>query len=288
MSAVERRLRLESGLELACRVHNHGAPSRVLAVHGWLDNAASFDALAADLPDCELVALDLPGHGWSDHRPAGAWYHYVDYLDELIEVLDRLGWANSIWLGHSLGGALLALLAAVRPDRVEGLVLIESLGPLAGDAEHAPGQLRRALDDRARHRAGSSLRVFADPADAIAARRKVNGLSEPAATTLVGRGLRSVDGGYTWSSDPRLTLASPVRVDEAQIQAWLAAITCPTLVLFAEPPMPFLTAETRDRRLACLGDAQVLSFPGHHHLHMENPAPLTDAIRQFVGRNEHA
>lgn len=284
MSVSERRLRLASGLELAARVHHPGAPHRVLALHGWLDNAASFDALAECLPDCELVALDLAGHGWSDHRPAGTWYAYVDYLDEILDALDQLGWSSAHWLGHSLGGALLSLLAAAHPERVERLVLIESLGPLAGTAERATEQLRRALADRARQRQelGGRLRIFAEPGEAIEARCKVNGLSLDAATALVRRGLRAVDGGYTWSSDPRLTLASPVRVDEAQIHTWLRSIVCPTLLLLAEPPMPFLPADDRDARLACLGNAQVLSFSGHHHLHMETPAPLAEAIMQFL------
>ena len=43
----------------------------VLALHGWLDNAASFDALAPQLPETRLVALDLPGHGGSEPRPPG-------------------------------------------------------------------------------------------------------------------------------------------------------------------------------------------------------------------------
>jgi pimeloyl-ACP methyl ester carboxylesterase len=51
---------------------------RVLALHGWLDNAASFIPLA--LPKLDLVALDLPGHGHSVHRHPSARYHFVDYL----------------------------------------------------------------------------------------------------------------------------------------------------------------------------------------------------------------
>lgn len=280
--ACERRFPLASGLTLVARIHHRGAPRRVLAVHGWLDNAGSFEALAPLLPDCEIVAIDLAGHGRSGHRPPGAWYHYVDYLDELIEVLDQLGWARSIWLGHSLGGALLSLLAAVRPDRVEQLVLIESAGPLSGDAGHAVEQLRRAMDDRAAYRDGKRLRVFADPATAVAARRQANGVSEAAAHRLVERGLNAVEGGYSWSTDPRLRLASPFRIDASHIDAVLRAIACPVLLLLADPPLPFMDAAQRVARLQALANARRCVFPGHHHLHLETPEPLAAAIEAFL------
>lgn len=283
MSAIsERRFQLNSGLSLAARVHHAGAGPRVLAVHGWLDNAASFDALAAELPELEMVALDLAGHGRSDHRPLGAWYHYVDYLGELVEVLDQLDWQRSLWLGHSLGGALLALLAAAHPERVERLLMIEAAGPLGGLPERAVAQLRRGIDERLRFGQGRTLRLFPDPGSAVAARMKANGLSEPAARTLVERGLRQVDGGWQWSSDPRLTLASPVRVGEPEVRALLGAIACPILLMLADPPLPFMPEAEREQRLACLSGARRVQFAGHHHLHMETPAPLAGCIRDFL------
>ena len=44
---------------------------KLLALHGWLDNAASFAPMAAHLAAFDLVALDLPGHGASSHRAEG-------------------------------------------------------------------------------------------------------------------------------------------------------------------------------------------------------------------------
>jgi pimeloyl-ACP methyl ester carboxylesterase len=281
MSVEERVFALRPGLRMAARVHHAGAPQRVLAVHGWLDNAASFDALAACLPQCEIVAVDLPGHGRSDHRPRGAWYHHVDYLDELLAVLDALGWQRSAWLGHSLGGGLLSMLAAAMPERVDRLVLVESAGLLGGDAASATGRLRQGLQDRATA-SDKTLRVFADLDTAIQARRAAGGLTEPAARQLVERGTRAVDGGWVWSSDPRLRLATPMRSDESHIRALLAAIACPTLVLLADPPPPFLPREAAAARLQCLRDAQVHSLPGSHHLHMETPQPLARLVSLFL------
>lgn len=282
MTVRERRFQLRSGLEIAARVHHQGAATRVLAVHGWLDNAASFDALATCLPDCEIVAIDLVGHGRSDHRSADGWYHFVDYLDEIVQVLDLLGWDHSVWLGHSLGGAVLAMLAAALPERIDRLVLIESGGPLGSQAVNASSQLRRGVKDRLAFRADRPLRIFVDPEEAAAARSQVNGLSPVAALALVERGLRAVDGGYRWSTDPRLTLASPFRFAEDHVLSVLADIACPVLLLLADPPLPFMTAEDRNARLARLPATERHVFPGHHHLHMETPQPLADRIVAFL------
>lgn len=284
MTATERRFTAPGGLLMAARVYHPGAPVPVLAVHGWLDNAASFDALAAHLPDCEIIAVDLAGHGRSGHRPEGARYHYVDYLDDLLAVLDQLGWETSVWLGHSLGGALLTLLAAALPERVRKLVLVESLGPLTGTPDGAVSRLRESLLERRqrRDRDGDGRRVFADMDEAIAIRARVNGLSPGAAAPLVARGIEPVDGGFVWSSDPRLKATTPLRTDDAQIDALLTAIRCPVQLLLADPPLPFMDAATRERRLALWPDAQVITFSGHHHLHMETPEPLARAIAAFL------
>ena len=67
----------------ALRGGRAGAP-KVLALHGWLDNAASFVPLAAHLDDIELIALDLPGHGRSAHLPPGGHYTCLLYTSRCV------------------------------------------------------------------------------------------------------------------------------------------------------------------------------------------------------------
>ena len=269
------------GRALAARRFGTLGGPRVLALHGWLDNANSFAPLAAALPELDFVALDLPGHGHSAHRPARTWYHYIDYLDDVLAALDDLGWQQCVLLGHSLGGAVASVLAAAHPARVSKLLLIEALGPIAARPGAAVDSWRRALTERALAGA-KQVRTFPAVADAVTARMRANGLSEPAARLLVERSLAAVDGGWAWRSDPRLTVATPVRIHEDAIREWLAAIACPTLLIAADPSPPYFEAGLREARMACVRDLRSVVLPGNHHLHLEDPAPVAQAIRDFL------
>lgn len=281
---MPREIRLELP-DLTLAALEWGDPSLppLLCVHGWLDNAASFSTLAPLLAQhWHVVAIDWPGHGQSAHRPPGTWYHYVDYLGDLHGAAMALGWRRHALLGHSLGGAVASIYAAAHPERIEKLLLVESLGPLTQSPETSLDQLRKGLAEREAF-ASKSLRVFADVDIAVAARQAANGLSEAAARALVERGVRAVDGGWSWSSDPRLTLASPLRYTEPQIQAILRGIAAPTLMLLAEPATSYLPGPLMRARAACVRDIHVAHLAGNHHLHLENAAPVADEILRFCG-----
>jgi pimeloyl-ACP methyl ester carboxylesterase len=279
--AEERRIDLPHAT-LAAKCWGDPSLPPTLALHGWLDNAGSFDRLAPLLAgDRHIVALDLRGHGRSSHIAEGAWYHYVDYFDEIRATLDHFGWPRVDLLGHSLGGTLASLFAALYPERVGELLLIEALGPLTTTAHDSLAQLRRSLDQHAAFASRRALRIFPDIGSAIAARVSANDLSESAARVLVERGVSAVGGGFIWSSDPRLTLASPQRYTEAQILAMLAGIRARTLLVLAEPATSYLPREMMDARAAQLVDIRVVRLPGHHHLHLEDAAAVAQAIRLF-------
>jgi len=277
MSARE-RLIATPHLRLAAKEWGDDSLPPLLALHGWLDNAASFDALAPLLAErFHVVALDLPGHGRSQHRPAGVRYHFVDYLDDVLAAADALGWETFSLLGHSLGGGIASCIAAAFPERVETLLLIEVAGAVSAPVDHSCAQLRKGID-QFRDNAGKALRVFADVEIAVAARRKAGGLSDAAARALVLRGIREVEGGWSWSSDPRLMPASPQRFSEDQVLAILDHIGAPTLLVLAEPIAMPIPEAIMLARAARIPNATLVRLPGNHHLHLEDAKPVAEWI----------
>jgi len=254
----------------------------VLALHGWLDNAASFVPLAAHLDGLDLVVPDIPGHGRSAHLAPGADYSFAAAVHTVLDIADALGWERFALLGHSMGAGIGSLVAAACPERIERFVAIEALGALAESPDRTVVRLRDAVA-ATRTLPRKRLRVFPDIATAAQARVQANGLSEGAARLLVERGLVPVEGGYAWSSDPRLTLPTMIRTTEAQVEDLVRGIDCPTRVVYADPAQPYLPDALRRRRAGLLPHGGLVVLPGGHHLHMETPAAVAEAIAGFLG-----
>jgi pimeloyl-ACP methyl ester carboxylesterase len=258
---------------LAARRWHAGAPAKVLALHGWLDNAASFDRLAPWLRGLELVALDLPGHGQSDGRSAGSFYHFIDWIADVVEAARALGWARFALLAHSMGAGIAPLVAAALPEAVERLVCIEGLGPLSTPAEEAPAQLRRSLA----HQVGESPPVHPD-FEAAVQRLQKRGLTRAGAECLARRGTRAVPGGLVFAHDPRTRWPSRLRMTEEQVQAFLGEVRCPVLLVTASDGLPY-PWEARAARVANL---RHLTSTGGHHLHLDHPENVAEEIRAFL------
>ncbi|MFZ2754670.1 MAG: alpha/beta hydrolase [Lysobacteraceae bacterium] len=251
----------------------------LLALHGWLDNAASFLPMAPMLGGYDLVALDMPGHGRSFHYPADAEYSLFSTILDLLAAADTLGWERFAVLGHSMGGAIASVLAAAAPERIERMFLIEALGPLSGSEDSTASRLRDAVTQR-RALDGKRKRVFTDPELAVQARMhtSIAALDEASSRLLIERGIRAVEGGFEWSSDVRLTLPTAVRMSEPQVQDCLRAIACPVVLLAADPTPPYFMAVLRDTRVACVPWIRSVSLTGSHHLHMTQPAEVVAAL----------
>lgn len=91
-------------------VREYGSGPPVLAVHGTGSTGDSFESLAAHLPAHTIVAPDLPGHGRTPlDRDAGP--ALPAFAEGLAEVLDQLGHAPRVAIGHSAGAAVVGWMA---------------------------------------------------------------------------------------------------------------------------------------------------------------------------------
>jgi pimeloyl-ACP methyl ester carboxylesterase len=266
-------------LRLAAREWGDGDGEPVLALHGWLDNAASFDTLAPLLPDLHLVAIDLPGHGRSQHRPPGVVHHFVDWVPEVAATAEVLGWDAFSLLGHSMGAGISSLVPAVYSDRVRRVVLLEGAGPLAAEPGLAAQQLISALADEEKARAAAP-RIFPDFESAVAARMRDSDLDHEAARRLVKRGTEEVDGGVRFTHDPRLKTRSRLRFTEEQVHAFLAAIRCPVLAVGASRGWPF-PKDLVEARLALIPDLERAVVDGGHHVHLTHPERVAPLVAGF-------
>ena len=278
---AEVRIAIPCGELAALQWGDADAPP-LLALHGWLDNAASFTRLAPLLAvDRRVIALDLPGHGHSAHLPPQAYrYHIVDQIDCLLDAAGALGLDRFDLLGHSLGAGIASLTAAAVPARIDKLLLIEGLGPLADDGSQTLPRWRDAHAQRRSPR--GTPRLFATIDDAVAARVAVGGLDAGEARPIVERNLRAIDGGYVWRSDSRMRLTTPLRIEESQLRRLLAGIEAPTLLLLADPPTPYLPPDLMQARAGCVTDICVVHLPGPHHLHVRAHQAIADRVLEFT------
>ncbi len=258
----------------------------VIALHGWLDNSASFDAMAPHLQGVHLVALDMAGHGRSDHRSANRPYNIWEDVAEVFAIADQLGWQNFACLGHSRGCMTSMLMAGCFPQRITHLALIDGLWPQPLSADEAPRQLARSIEQVSRRQAGR-VPCYSDRESAI--RRRMQGgnpLSYEAASALLKRGLRAADegGGYYLTTDPRLMAASAVKLSWEQITAFMKAIQAPIRLVLADDGIVKMFADF-PRALAEFPEVQLQPMSGGHHLHMEDKAQDIGVLfSQFLSR----
>jgi pimeloyl-ACP methyl ester carboxylesterase len=117
----------------ARRIHfvDIGAGPAVVLIHGqggcWQWWLRMLPELAKH---ARVIAVDLPGFGCSD--PVGADDVFDGHVAAVVGLLDHLGVAEAVIVGHSMGGLVSLRVAVEHPDRVAGLVLVNAGGARLG------------------------------------------------------------------------------------------------------------------------------------------------------------
>ncbi|ABV87769.1 alpha/beta fold hydrolase [Shewanella pealeana] len=272
-------------IKLAGRLWGSADKPLILALHGWLDNANSFQPLSEHLTDYQILAIDWPGHGGSEHRPGAYPLHWIDYLYDLDALLQKLPniQAPVAILGHSLGGIIASAYAAAFPDRVENLILIEALSPLYEDESKSKNRLDKSFSAHRRFLASidKPANVYRDMAVAVLARHKLTALELQWCELLTQRNMQIFDSGVCWRSDPRLKLDSPLRLTFSQVDALMQAHKVNTLLIsgnrgFSQLREAIPMANRWFKRL------QSVEIEGDHHLHMGSAEKVSKVISVFL------
>lgn len=272
------------GRRMAARRWGNPQGQPTFALHGWLDNANTFNRLAPLLPELNLLAVDFAGHGRSQHRPAGVHYHSLTDIQDVLAIAETLQWSKFNLLGHSMGAAISSELAAMFPDRIDRAVMIDGFIATGGVslAERLEQNQNAVLNMLAAH--SKQPRVYADTETMARRVTEATDQTLDAARVLVERGHMQVQGGVTWRTDPRIRFPTPLRYSREHLNQLLQGSTAPALLIVAEQGDEWYQGEIDDAQ-AYHPQLTVERMPGPHHIHLERHtvAQVAAFTRSFLG-----
>lgn len=120
------QIRLSDGHLVGVTVAGQGIP--LVVVHGFSAEGFLYAQTLSRLVAMgfKVIAIDTAGHGNTQGLPADG-QSLSDYSELLGRIIDELGIKHCILAGHSMGGRLVANLAAQRPDRTIAVLLIDAI-----------------------------------------------------------------------------------------------------------------------------------------------------------------
>jgi len=253
-------------------------------VHGFADLAQAWQPVADLLaPHGHVIAPDLRGHGDSDWITGGGYYHFMDYVADLDDVITRFAKQRVILVGHSMGGSISGYYAGTRPERLTGLVLVEGLGP--PDQAEADGPTRTAMWidawKKTRRQPAKTLASLEEAAKRL--RKNDHLLGEEQAAMLASIGTRPVDDGFAWKHDPLHNTFGPYVYRAATAHKFWQRIACPVVIVDGAESRLNLAADERARRRASFANHRHVTIPGAGHaVPRHQPGALVTEILSLV------
>lgn len=268
----------------------------VLAIHGWQDNAGTFDRLCPLLPsDISVLAIDLPGHGKSSHYPTGMHYYiFWDGIALIRRIVKHFGWDKVTLLGHSLGGALSFMYAAAFPDEVEAFISIDIAGPPARDHRKQAANLGESIDRFLRYETLPATKMpcydYDDAIDVVLAVYD-GSVDMESVEVLMRRGMAPAPPhlnkeGFHFSRDLRLKVALMGMLSLEQVIAHAERIKCRVLNIRAVPGMVWDNLEYYPSVIEALKKSTSKlvyhEIPGTHHIHLVTPERISQQVSEFL------
>ena len=249
----------------------------LLLLHGDMRTSRSWDAAARELsPRFHVVALDARGHGDSDWTPRG--YSTPERVEDLAAFCEHVGLRGTLAVGHSTGGAVVALCAQRLPATFSRLVLMEPMVVL-DDSFHRrvsarAGQPRRTWSSKDECREYLKRHAFAG-------RWRADVIDDVVEHETMELPDGSID--IKWSSDT--FNAEDRRGDYYDLKPVLRDLDLPVLFITSETRRDHfeelrpLAAELPDFRLLTVKDTD-------HNMYMERPDAVAQSISRFACEEE--
>jgi pimeloyl-ACP methyl ester carboxylesterase len=273
----ERFVGLRGQRSCVCEWGSESSPP-VVCVHGALDQAGIWASVATALAPagCSVFAPDLRGHGRSDHARS---YQLADFLADLEQLSSdsRLDGEPFILVGHSMGAALAAIFAALWPERVRALVLLEL--PSSSEESKTEGDAVTLL----MHQVQGLLSPPPHPLlrnlkEAVDRLRHVNpSLTFELASMLAQRILQPSDGGFRWSWDPLLKIHSRLELSGGTYWQILRQIALPVTLVYGAASN-FVSSEGMRLHEGVLPSARKVTLQCGHHIPLEDPLTVAQLI----------
>lgn len=276
------------GLDLCLSAWGPEQGPLVLCLHGILDQGAMWEEVAKPLATqgYSVVAPDLRGHGCSAHVGPGGSYHLLDYvadIDALFDMSPLIG-RSAILVGHSMGAAVAAVFAGLRPEKIDGLVLVENLLPAEVRDDEVADRLSTYLNHLARPSSHPVLPDVAAAAERLC--QALPSLSEQRAARMASRMTVPCKGGVCWRWDPLLLRRSEISLDrlaftDARYIDLLQRIQVPVVLVYGQE-----ASQHRLRNLtlmqSAIPHAAQVTLPGGHNLHIDTPEALARVVVQVA------
>ena len=165
---------------------------------------------------------------------------------------------------------------ATSPEYVNSLILIDGIGPSTVEPKDCVNNLKESCEQSLIPKNKRKL----DSLDlAIKARMSNSKISKSAAKLLVANQIRPLDDGWVWTFDDKLKNRSPLKISDSQYKAFIQNLKRPGLLIKSSE---FIKQKDLKKHLKLFYKLQVKNFPGNHHIHMDSPAEISEAIELFI------
>ncbi|XP_051045451.1 serine hydrolase-like protein [Phodopus roborovskii] len=270
----------------------------VLCLHGWLDNANSFDRLIPLLPqDFHYVAMDFGGHGLSSHYSPGLPYYHLHFVSEVRRVAAAVKWTRFSLLGHSFGGTVAGMFACIFPEMVDKLILLEST-PLVLDCNEKQNMLtykQRNIEHMLQVEASQNSWRVSNMEDLLQRLLNKNShLNKECGELLLQRGTRKMGTGVVLNRDRRLAMPehSLDFVNKEMLVHFIRHLRANVLMIIATQGYYDLReANDEMKPLLIMVDTlrtilkerfQYVEVPGNHYIHMNDHHLVAGLVSSFL------